>query len=610
MSGPEMQPEGPAAQVLATLAAVEPLLFSDFYRRARFYRGVPRPAQPAVVLDLTTECPFQCSFCFASATQGRRRQLSLQQIIDLETELHGVPTLTLIGGEPLAHPEFGAIMRALGPHHEHIEIYTNGVVVPSAPAKRIRWLRDRFSGLAARVTLVLAVDEFHRQEYGDIQFSRKIADFLSAEREEWPVAVRWNVTAQGLHTSGYLTVEQTARAVAAIDPQLAPLLRRSVADRSIERIFAFNPVVQMGRAADTPGESLRAEDAVFAPQWVISPRDDGALTVTSMVPAAWLDQPPPGLLRGHWRLAGDLLPLSLAFTQQRLGLADDPRTEAAFAALLDARRQGCWQQRGAEEAARTLGLTVWAARLRRWPQEWPTWCDATAQKLLAVCRPPGPGWELTADRRIRRLPATVLRRFIALFLHQNAEQVSPFVADVVAIATSSVSLGCLPMWVGYRPRPGLLNDVPDEPVPLRLAPLDQGVDTPHLGDALIRPQLAPGLHVGPDGRLTLTLDGLGAAPVMAEGAADVAQAACYLWGALRYFVPPNHWAQFDAAVLAGLSVANASVAVFAQELGPAIVEDIALLRPGDAAKLLGGEAAIDVAALVPDVACGSGAYPG
>jgi MoaA/NifB/PqqE/SkfB family radical SAM enzyme len=99
----------------------------------------------SVLLELTYACNLDCTFCYNDLSLGGQR-LSLEQYRELLDDLAsiGVLSVSLTGGEPLAHPRFFDIAshaRSLG---FVIRLKTNGHAVKEAVARRIREEVDPF----------------------------------------------------------------------------------------------------------------------------------------------------------------------------------------------------------------------------------------------------------------------------------------------------------------------------------------------------------------------------------------------------------------------------------------------------------------------------------
>jgi MoaA/NifB/PqqE/SkfB family radical SAM enzyme len=97
-------------------------------------------------------------FCYNPRRFDRRR-LSLdewQAVLD-DLRALGTLTVTLTGGEPLAHPEFFALAAAVRARALALKVYTNGALVDDAAAERLAELRP----LAVELSLHGATAEVH-----------------------------------------------------------------------------------------------------------------------------------------------------------------------------------------------------------------------------------------------------------------------------------------------------------------------------------------------------------------------------------------------------------------------------------------------------------------
>ncbi|MGV6826268.1 MAG: radical SAM/SPASM domain-containing protein [bacterium] len=99
----------------------------------------------SVLLELTYDCNLDCAICYNDIDQQGQR-LTLNQYLSLLDELNelGVTTITLSGGEPLAHPDFyaiGARAKALG---FVVRIKSNGHALHQTQLQRIKRDIDPF----------------------------------------------------------------------------------------------------------------------------------------------------------------------------------------------------------------------------------------------------------------------------------------------------------------------------------------------------------------------------------------------------------------------------------------------------------------------------------
>lgn len=577
-------PLGSAARQLAALADADPLFFSSFYRRARFFAESPKPASAAVTLDVTTECPLRCDFCFAAGTQGAQRTLAPAQLAELEGELRGVPKVTLVGGEPLAHPQLGALLGLLRPHHRRLEIYTSGQAIPRDKAKRGEWMADRFGAWQGHATLTIAADRFHREQLGAARFREMIENALAAEREQWPVAVRFNVTDSALHTAGYLEPGQVESVLGELHEALVPAFRQALRGGAVDDHFQFNPLVQLGRGQAWQGELLQAEDSIFAPEFVVAPPHDGGFRVVSFLPATWLGELPEALQLGGGTASAALNAGARELVRRRLvacGLAEPPAD---------------WLQNSDADPDRQFRLLSQLARTAAdWQQLRPQWQQRMAQQLFDITSHSPCGWQLGAGRRVRRLTAPVLREL--WLLHQQAGQprAGQLLSELAQLACEAVAGGRVPMFTGYQPQAGLLTDAPDEPLPLQRAPLDLGPDAPHMGDALLHPRVVATAHATPDGLPHVRFDGAGSVPVADAESPELARESVAHWLAMvEYFVADDHLATFRALVAGRLAAQSEPAAAFAMD---ALAAERAVIArppnddsPAQALKHLCGEA--------------------
>ena len=118
-----------------------------------------RRAQPINAhLELTYSCNWRCVFCYNPRHFDRRR-LSAAEWLAVLDELRalGTLTITLTGGEPLAHPEFFRIAEGVRERAFALRIFTNAARIDDAAADRIAALLP----LAVEVSIHGATAEVH-----------------------------------------------------------------------------------------------------------------------------------------------------------------------------------------------------------------------------------------------------------------------------------------------------------------------------------------------------------------------------------------------------------------------------------------------------------------
>jgi MoaA/NifB/PqqE/SkfB family radical SAM enzyme len=121
-------------------------------------------AQPlGAHLELTYRCNWRCVFCY-NPRHFDRRGLSLDEWTKVLDDLRELGTLsvTLTGGEPLAHPEFAAIARAVRGRELALRIFTNGALVSEELSEVIAEVRP----LAVEMSLHGASAETHDRVTG------------------------------------------------------------------------------------------------------------------------------------------------------------------------------------------------------------------------------------------------------------------------------------------------------------------------------------------------------------------------------------------------------------------------------------------------------------
>ena len=126
---------------------------------ARLKRLAVERVQPlSASLELTYRCNWRCVFCY-NPRHHDRRGLSGAEWLQVLDDLRALGSLyvALTGGEPLAHPEFGAIARGVRERSFALRILTNGALVTEERADEIAGLHP----LAVEMSLHGAGAETH-----------------------------------------------------------------------------------------------------------------------------------------------------------------------------------------------------------------------------------------------------------------------------------------------------------------------------------------------------------------------------------------------------------------------------------------------------------------
>ncbi len=495
---------GPAAAQLVALAIVEPLHFASFYARTRLYRGGLQAAPAEVVLDLTQDCPLDCAFCLAGAVRGGGRRIELPQLRELAEQLHGIPRMTVVGGEPLAYPQLRAALELLRQTAGEVEIITGGATLPLESDKFRQWAETHLRGGPGRLVLTLSVDHWHRQAVGEAAFARRVEHLLQLETENIDgLQVRFLATDPRLHTAGYVQREVVEGVLRDLHPGLAERWLQRFAQKRAGEVFRFGPVVRLGSAQDSNAEPLEAGELSMAGEVVLTPRGEaGALLELRALPATWMNKVPSGLQRATFAAGQLAQAVEQGVVAETLGFDRAPELCSKWQSFLQNPQPG--------PLARELRTAAAEHLADNWPSMRSKWLKQQAVRLHATCATELP-WTFAVDRPWRRVHLPLLRELWALRVSKSVDFAGQFQVELVAATWRA--LGTEPGWpafVGYTPQLGLLCERPDAPIDLAEVPLDIGVATPYLGDAWHTPRLV--LRAGfepPAGHPVLCWDGLG-----------------------------------------------------------------------------------------------------
>ena len=294
-------------QCLNRIAQVQPHFFNSFYRRVRVIRESPLPMASSATVDITHRCSLRCPFCIASDVL-EQREMSLPVFSELSMELAGIGRLTLIGGEPFQHSDPAEIVRLARNAATEVEIFTNGLVLGSTPAKAGERVRSKLPGVSADwCTLVLSVDPAHALQMAPGRLSAAVDGLLEAEAAGI-VRARFSVTHERLVTGTYLDTDTISGCLAEVSDRLAGLFMERLVDGGVQDTFYFNSVIcslppendqtAPKNAGEEPREFLRLEDLVFSPEVAISFDVAGNPAAFSSLASMWSRNPPPATVLG------------------------------------------------------------------------------------------------------------------------------------------------------------------------------------------------------------------------------------------------------------------------------------------------------------------------
>jgi MoaA/NifB/PqqE/SkfB family radical SAM enzyme len=123
-------------------------------------RALQRAQPLSALLELTYACNWRCVFCYNPRHHDRKRLDASEWsavLDDLRTL--GTLSITVTGGEPLAHPEALAILAGIRARAMVFRLFTNGALVTPAVARRLAALQP----VAVEVSLHGARAETHER---------------------------------------------------------------------------------------------------------------------------------------------------------------------------------------------------------------------------------------------------------------------------------------------------------------------------------------------------------------------------------------------------------------------------------------------------------------
>jgi MoaA/NifB/PqqE/SkfB family radical SAM enzyme len=92
-----------------------------------------------ILWEITNDCPLdeKCLFCYENRkTRLNRYCTKIDEVVNQLDEAH-IPWVTLLGGEPLMHPQIYEIIRKLKSKNIFVKIITNGVLVTKENSKEL-----------------------------------------------------------------------------------------------------------------------------------------------------------------------------------------------------------------------------------------------------------------------------------------------------------------------------------------------------------------------------------------------------------------------------------------------------------------------------------------
>ncbi|WP_131160657.1 radical SAM/SPASM domain-containing protein [Aeropyrum pernix] len=203
--------------------------------------------RPVVFWNITRACNLKCIHCYISAgPHPLPGELSTEEALEVARQLveHGVPLVTLSGGEPLVRRDFWAIAEALSGHDTpKLALSSNGTLITRETAARLRRLGFSYVGISLDSVDPGVHDKFRGAPGA---FKAAIRGARNALEEGLDVGFRLTITKYNLDD--------------------APRIIRLASDMGVPRV-AIYVVDLLGRAtpdlAPSPEDLRRAIDAIL-----------------------------------------------------------------------------------------------------------------------------------------------------------------------------------------------------------------------------------------------------------------------------------------------------------------------------------------------------------
>lgn len=118
-------------------------LIKDGWTRAA-YPDVHKPPLTAVYMTVTRECNLACPYCYQGLSARRTKTMEMDRLRDVFAQIAAIRPdchIILTGGEPLLHPDIGAILDLIDEYGFLLTVLTNGVLIDEAMAGRLARIR-------------------------------------------------------------------------------------------------------------------------------------------------------------------------------------------------------------------------------------------------------------------------------------------------------------------------------------------------------------------------------------------------------------------------------------------------------------------------------------
>lgn len=211
---------------------------------ARLKQRALATAQPlSAYLELTYRCNWRCAFCY-NPRHADRRGLSAPEWTRVLDDLRSLGTLsvTLTGGEPLAHPGFLEVAQAASARRFAVRIFTNGTLVSDEVADAIAAVRP----LAVEMSLHGETAQTHERATGAPgSFAAMLAGLERLARRGVPLRLKSLLTSLNEHElDGMIALAKRLGVEHQVDANITPRddgdlspLRLRPSDDAVRRMY-------------------------------------------------------------------------------------------------------------------------------------------------------------------------------------------------------------------------------------------------------------------------------------------------------------------------------------------------------------------------------------
>jgi radical SAM protein with 4Fe4S-binding SPASM domain len=155
-----------------------------------------KPQLQFVEIELTTACVCRCVTCGSNCGRAAEQELTAKELTDVIDGVHalGCKQLTLLGGEPLCHPELLALVRHARSHKLLVEIVTSGVGLDESYVERLK-----AAGVTSVTVSVDGLETSHDLQRGIKGCYRQVLEAIGILRQHRiPVGVNTQVNRASL----------------------------------------------------------------------------------------------------------------------------------------------------------------------------------------------------------------------------------------------------------------------------------------------------------------------------------------------------------------------------------------------------------------------------